>query len=132
MPDLKSFFERLAGVEKILNQHLQAQAPPELSKRLSARLDELKSASDNPLEIPIALIGPARVGKSTLINSFLGARILTEDDLRFCTAAITILRFHDKSNYGTRWQNVADPKILPKIGKSPCTKCKLPSKPSLA
>lgn len=104
MPDLKSFFERLAGVEKILNEHLQPQAPPELSWRLSARLDELKSASGNPPEIPIALIGPARVGKSTLINSLLGARILTEDDLRFCTAAITVLRFHDKSNYGARLQ----------------------------
>ena len=99
MPDLKSFFERLTGVEKILKLHLQPQAPPELSKRLSARLDELKSASGNPPEIPIALIGPARVGKSTLINSLLGARILTEDDLRFCTAAITVLRYHDKPEY---------------------------------
>ncbi len=99
MPDLKSFFERLAGIEQILNRHLQPQAPPELWERLSARLDELKSASDNPPEIPIALIGPARVGKSTLINSLLGARILTEDDLRFCTAAITVLRYRDKSDY---------------------------------
>src|SRR5690242_21703030 len=99
MPDLKSFFERLTEVEKILNLHLRSQAPPELSERLSTRLDELKSASSNPPEIPIALIGPARVGKSTLINSLLGARILTEDDLRFCTAAITVLRHHDKSDY---------------------------------
>jgi len=29
----------------------------------------------------------------------LGARILTEDDLRFCTAAITVLRHHEKSHY---------------------------------
>jgi GTPase SAR1 family protein len=99
MPDLKLFFERLTSVEKILKLHLQPHAPSELSKRLSAELDELKSASGNPPEIPIALIGPARVGKSTLINSLLGARILTEDDLRFCTAAITVLRYHDKSDY---------------------------------
>lgn len=99
MPDLKLFFERLAEVEKILKLHLQPQAPPELSKRLAARLDELKSASGNAPEIPIALIGPARVGKSTLINSLLGARILTEDDLRFCTAAITVIRYHDKPDY---------------------------------
>lgn len=104
MPDLKSFFERLDGVEKIVKLHLEPQAPPELVKGLSARLHELKSASANPPEIPIALIGPARVGKSTLINSLLGTRILTEDDLRFCTAAITVLRFHDESNYEARLQ----------------------------
>jgi GTPase SAR1 family protein len=104
MPDLKFFFERLASVETIFKQHLQPQAPPELSKRLAAELEELKLASDNPPDIPIALIGPARVGKSTLINSLLGARILSEDDRRFCTAAITVLRFHDNSFYEARLQ----------------------------
>lgn len=66
-----------------------------VDQKLAAVTDALAERPD----VSVALLGSSGVGKSTLINSIVGLPILSEDDRRFCTAAVTVLRCSPQATF---------------------------------
>src|SRR5579863_4164871 len=74
---------------------LPAPEKSQFESKLHAILGDLA----RPPDISVALLGSSGVGKSTLLNALVGVPILSEDDRRFCTAAVTILRYSGEPGF---------------------------------
>lgn len=62
-------------------------------------VDECKSALANPSPVSVALLGGTGAGKSTLVNSLLGASVLPTNAISVCTSAITRVRYKSGAEY---------------------------------
>lgn len=62
-------------------------------------VDECKTALANPSPVSVALLGGTGAGKSTLVNSLLGASVLPTSAISVCTSSITRVRYKSGSEY---------------------------------
>ena len=62
-------------------------------------VEECRLALASPAPVSVALLGGTGAGKSTLVNSLLGARVLPTSAISVCTSSITRVRFKDGSEY---------------------------------
>lgn len=62
-------------------------------------VDECKAALSNPSPVSVALLGGTGAGKSTLVNSLLGALVLPTSPISVCTSSITRVRYKSGSEY---------------------------------
>ncbi|QDU90915.1 Dynamin family protein [Pirellulimonas nuda] len=63
-------------------------------ERFRSTIDSVLAELENEPAVRIALLGPSRHGKSTLLNALASASILPTSDIKPCTAAIVSLK-HD-------------------------------------
>lgn len=62
-------------------------------------VEECRNALASPSPVSVALLGGTGAGKSTLVNSLLGARVLPTNPISVCTSAITRVRYLAGSEY---------------------------------
>lgn len=62
-------------------------------------IDECREAIADPAPVSVALLGSTGAGKSTLINSLIGAQVLPTSSLAVCTSAITRVRYAPDEKY---------------------------------
>lgn len=62
-------------------------------------VDECRAALSNPSPVSVALLGGTGSGKSTLVNSLLGASVLPTSTISVCTSSITRVRYKSGSEY---------------------------------
>lgn len=62
-------------------------------------VEECRDALKSPAPVSVALLGGTGAGKSTLVNSLLGASVLPTNALSVCTSAITRVRYKAGDTY---------------------------------
>jgi hypothetical protein len=62
-------------------------------------ISECRKAFDSPAPVSIALLGGTGAGKSTLVNSLIGAQILPTSTIAVCTSSITRVRYSSSDKY---------------------------------
>ncbi len=62
-------------------------------------IDESRRYLSEPEQVAVALLGSTGAGKSTLINSIIGERILPTSSMAVCTSSITRVRFRSGSKF---------------------------------
>jgi ethanolamine utilization protein EutP (predicted NTPase) len=60
---------------------------------------ECRKAFSNPAPVSVALLGGTGAGKSTLVNSLIGAQILPTSAIAVCTSSITRVRYSASNEY---------------------------------
>ena len=89
---LKRLRERAQKVAQFLEGAFDV-LPESEKSQFRSKLHEILTDLERRPDISVALLGSSGVGKSTLLNALVGVPVLSEDDRRFCTAAVTILRY---------------------------------------
>jgi hypothetical protein len=62
-------------------------------------VEECRAALKSPAPVSVALLGGTGAGKSTLVNSLLGASVLPTNAISVCTSAITRVRYKSGDEY---------------------------------
>jgi hypothetical protein len=62
-------------------------------------IDECRSDLGNPPPVSVALLGSTGAGKSTLINSLIGASVLPTSSVAVCTSSITRVKYRPGSKF---------------------------------
>jgi len=62
-------------------------------------VEECRNELANPDPVSVALLGGTGAGKSTLVNSLIGAVVLPTNPISVCTSAITRVRYKAGTNY---------------------------------
>ncbi|MBV8677355.1 MAG: dynamin family protein, partial [Planctomycetaceae bacterium] len=85
-------FERIAEVRRELGSAIAESGNERLLQlwpHWDSDLLEILQEGERRPEVPIALLGGAGCGKSTLINALIGMRLLPMADGKPCTSAVT-------------------------------------------
>lgn len=79
-----------------VNSILAIDGATEKVDKLRATIQSIEQELDNVPAIKIALLGPSRHGKSTLLNALAACSVLPMSDIKPCTASIVSLRRADE------------------------------------
>ena len=83
------------------------ESEPEV-KRLIATLDRVETELGKVPSIEVAVLGPSRHGKSTLLNSLAGCSLLPMSDIKPCTAAVVTLCWETEWKFRLRFVTPRD------------------------
>ncbi|QDV43405.1 Dynamin family protein [Stieleria neptunia] len=101
--------DRRATIEKRIGRIYESLCKPEFVssaskidganeaiERLKWSLDEIDSELEKVPAISVAMLGPSRHGKSTLLNALAGCTMLPTSDVKPCTASIVSMKREDQ------------------------------------